>query len=60
MSKKSIFIEKLWLAISIISLLLAIFETTRKSFKETYPFFVISAIAFLMYTVRKNIRKNIK
>ncbi len=60
MNKRSIFLERMWLFIAIITLIMAIYETSRKPIAETYPLYIISGISILMYSLRRTVRKNNK
>lgn len=59
MNKRSLILERMWLVIAFVILVLAVFETSRKPFNQTYPLFIIAAISFFMYSLRKTIRKKI-
>lgn len=58
MSKRSQILEIMWLIIAIVTLIVAIFESLRKPFMETYPLFIVSFISFFMFMLRKKLRKN--
>ncbi|MGQ9848055.1 MAG: hypothetical protein ACUVQP_11235 [Bacteroidales bacterium] len=59
MIKRSLILERMWLVIAFATLILAIFETSRKPFNQTYPLFVIAAISFFMYLLRRTTRRKI-
>lgn len=61
--KKSInknrILETVWLIVAILSVIAGIHKTyVDGGFRESYLFFSISVIAFLMFFFRKNLRKN--
>jgi len=58
MNKRSILIETMWLIIAVVTLLIAIYETTRKPITETYPLYIIPGISVMMFSLRRTIRKN--
>jgi hypothetical protein len=49
----------MWLVIAFATLILAVFETSRKPFNQTYPLFIIAAISFFMFSLRRTVRKKI-
>lgn len=59
MNKRSIILERMWLVIAFATLILAIVETSRKSLNQTYPLFIIAAISFFMFSLRRTVRKKI-
>lgn len=50
-------LEILWLAISLVSLGMGIYRTWLLGISESYPFFIISVIAILMFTYRRYLRR---
>jgi len=52
--------EILWFAMGIMTLLLAIILSFKSDFKTSYPFFIFSFVSFLLYYIRRKIRKNKK
>lgn len=58
MNKRSKILEKMWLFISVITFVVAIYETYHKHISETYPLFIISGISAMMFALRKTIRQN--
>jgi len=51
-------LEVTWLVLSIMCLFAGFHKTYLFGFKNSYIFFLLAALAFLMYTVRKYMRKN--
>lgn len=49
-------LEYLWLAIAIISLAIAAFETITNSFKQALPFYAFIFIALFFFTTRRRQR----
>ena len=61
MSKAPIVIEKIWLVIAIITLLLFFYELYKKvELSQSYPLLIIFFVSLLMYFLRRYIRKNNK
>ncbi|MBU0764136.1 MAG: hypothetical protein KJ607_04800 [Bacteroidetes bacterium] len=56
MSKKSKIVEAVWLATSAIALLTGIHKTYNQGFAKSYPFFIITGVALLMFTFRRYLR----
>lgn len=59
MNKRSLILERMWFVIAFVTLILAVIETSRKPFNQTYPLFIIAAISFFMFSLRRSIRKKI-
>jgi hypothetical protein len=58
MNKKVTFIlEIFWLIAAILGFVTGIYETTRHGLKESWMFFLITAIGLIMYYMRRNLRK---
>jgi len=58
MNKRVFFIlEIFWLIVGILGLGAGIYETILNGLKESWMFFLISAIGFGMYFMRRNLRK---
>jgi hypothetical protein len=57
-SKFAFFIEYLWLAIAGTSLSIGIYEWYITDIKNASMFFAILFISILMYSFRRNLRKN--
>lgn len=57
MNKRIVFLERMWLFFGIIALILAVVESIRKPINQIYPLFIISAISFFMFSLRRTIRK---
>ena len=52
-------LETVWFVVAIVSVLAGIHKTyTDGSFRESYLFFIISLIAFLMFFFRRSMRKS--
>jgi membrane protein implicated in regulation of membrane protease activity len=51
-------LEILWFSIAAFCLGLAINKTLNAGFKVSYPLFIISLIALLMFFIRRRIRKS--
>lgn len=56
-SKVPFILEIVWLTITVFSLVAAIFRTVQTNFSESLMLYVIAALAALMYTSRRYIRK---
>jgi len=56
-NKKSIAIEIMWLTLAIISTILGIYKTIIIDLNNGIPFFVISLVSIIMYTLRRYVRK---
>lgn len=52
--------EILWVVISILCLLAGIHQTYSEGLSKSYLFFIFSFVAFIMYLLRKEIRKSKK
>lgn len=59
MNKRSLILERMWLVIALTTFILALFETIRKPLNQVYPLFIIAAISFFMFLLRRNLRKKI-
>jgi hypothetical protein len=58
MNKQVFFIlEIFWLIVGILGFAAGIYETTRNGLKESWMFFLISAVGLGMYFMRRNLRK---
>jgi len=54
-------LETVWFVVAIISVVAGIHKTyIDGSFRESYPFFIITLIAFLMFFFRRSLRKSEK
>lgn len=53
-------LEIIWLVTSLLCLIAAVHQTYYEGFSESYLFFIFSFIAFIMYLLRKEIRKTKK
>ncbi len=53
-------LEIIWLITSVLCLFTAIHQTFYEGFSKSYIFFIFSFIAFIMYLLRKQIRKSNK
>jgi len=53
-------LEVIWIVTSILCLFAAIHQTYYEGFSKSYIFFIFSFIAFIMYLLRRQIRKSIK
>lgn len=53
-------LEILWIIISVLCLFAGIHQTYFEGFSKSYLFFIFSFIAFIMYLLRKEIRKSKK
>jgi cell division protein FtsW (lipid II flippase) len=49
--------EYLWLAVSLMCLVVAVHSATRHTFKNNWYFFIFAAVAFLFYLLWRGIRK---
>lgn len=56
-SKVPFILEIVWLTITVFSLVAAIFRTVQTNFSESLMLYVIAALAALMYTSRRYLRK---
>jgi hypothetical protein len=50
--------ELLWLAIAVMSLIIAVHSSINKSFKESWYFYGFVLVALLFYHIWRNHRKN--
>jgi hypothetical protein len=58
MNKQVFFIlEIFWLIVGILGFVAGIYETSRHGLKESWMFFLISAVGLGMYFMRRNLRK---
>ncbi len=53
-------LEVLWVVISVLCLFTAIHQTYYEGFSKSYIFFIFSFVAFIMYLLRRQIRKSKK
>ncbi|HBX49862.1 MAG: hypothetical protein A2275_03035 [Bacteroidetes bacterium RIFOXYA12_FULL_35_11] len=51
-------LEYTWLVIAVLSVIAAVHKTYRQGFSESYPFYIITFIAVLMFFFRRYTRKN--
>ena len=58
--KVSRIFEILWIIVAVLCLSAAIHQTIYEGISKSYVFFIFSLIAFVMYSVRKQIRKSKK
>jgi len=56
----SYILEVFWLLIAVTCLIIAFHRTFKESLGRSYMIFIISGIAFLMYSLRRYIRKSQK
>jgi len=59
-NKFSKILEVLWLIVSIMCLSAGIHQTINEGISKSYVFFIFSFIAFIMYSIRKQVRKTQK
>jgi hypothetical protein len=52
--------EILWLLIAVTCLILGFYRTFKIGLGQSYIIFILSVVAFIMYTVRRYIRKSHK
>ena len=52
--------EFLWVVTSVLCLFAAIHQTYYEGFSKSYIFFIFSFVAFIMYLLRRQIRKSKK
>ncbi len=50
-------VEFLWIATSILCLISGIHQTIYQGFSKSYVFFIFSLLAFLMFLIKRHIRK---
>jgi len=50
-------LEIFWLIVAILSLLAGIHQSMNQGIKESWLFYLIAAIGFLMFYLRRNLRK---
>ena len=55
--KVSLFIEYTWLAAAIVSLIAGAHKTYHHGFNQSWLFYILVAVALLMYSLRRHIRK---
>ena len=53
-------LEILWIITSVLCLFAGVHQTYYEGFSKSYLFFIFSFIAFIMYLLRKEIRKSKK
>lgn len=53
-------LEFLWIITSVLCLVAGIHQTYYEGFSKSYLFFIFSFVAFIMYLLRKEIRKSKK
>jgi len=53
-------IEYVWMVCGIISFIIGLIETINNGIGKSYLFFVISALSFAVYSLRRSVRKNNK
>ncbi|MBI4646010.1 MAG: hypothetical protein HY738_05285 [Bacteroidia bacterium] len=49
--------EIVWLVIAIFALLSGIYDTLKRGISNSYPFYIITAVAFFMYSYRRYLRR---
>jgi len=59
-TKKSRALEILWLVTSFICLFTGVHQTINISLSKSYPFFIFTALSFLMYLLRRYLRTHEK
>lgn len=59
-NKLSRSLEVIWVITSILCLFAAIHQTYYEGFSKSYIFFIFSFVAFIMYLLRRQIRKSNK
>lgn len=57
MQKQFKLMEYLWLTLALFCFIFAIYVTFVKNFKESYIFFIFTAICVIMYFLRKKMRQ---
>jgi predicted phage tail protein len=50
--------EYVWIVISIFSLALWIYSVMKEGFKDNFMLLIVSGISFLMFSVRRYLRRN--
>jgi membrane protein implicated in regulation of membrane protease activity len=53
----SVVMEYVWIAVAVFAVVAGVHKTTVGGFGISYPFFIIAAIAALMYSMRRFMRK---
>jgi len=59
-NKLPLALEILWIFTAILCLFAAIHQTYYEGFSKSYVFFIFSSVAFIMYLLRRQIRKSNK
>lgn len=59
-TKLSRVVEVIWIITSILCLLAAVHQTYYEGFTKSYILFIFSFVAFIMYLLRKQMRKSDK
>ena len=50
-------IEFLWFFLALVAIAIAVYETIKSGFQQSYMFFIIAGIAIVMFFIRRTIRK---
>ncbi len=50
-------LEVFWLIIAVFTLLLGLFLLVRDGFRESYMFFIMSGLSFLLFYARRSLRR---
>jgi hypothetical protein len=53
----TLILEIFWFIVGVLGLVAGIHQTTRNGLKESWMFFLISAVGFGMFFIRRNLRK---
>ncbi|HBH47268.1 MAG TPA: hypothetical protein DDX98_01425 [Bacteroidales bacterium] len=53
-------LEIFWLIVAILTLIIGFYDTLRSSIANTYMFFIMSGLAFLLYMARRSMRRKAK
>ncbi len=59
-NKKITLIEGLWFVIALVSLFIAIYQTSNEGIQKSYRFFAFAIVAFGMFSLRRYMRRNSK
>lgn len=59
-NKLSLAFEILWVTTAILCLFAGIHQSYFEGFAKSYVFFILSSVAFIMYLLRRQIRKSNK
>ena len=55
----SYILEIFWLVVALLSLIAGIHQTVTMGFRESWLFFIIALVGFLMFFLRRNLRKKL-